>query len=648
LTSDRLQATAPRSADSQTRSASGLRRRFSGAERIEIASLVLALVMLVAAMIIEKRGADALLVVALCVVSAVLSSRRTAAEGARKLLTLSPDINLLMFIAAIGSAATGHAPEGAFLLLLFGIGAAGEHLAMERARSAILALTQLAPETAERLREDGSIERVGVEFVVPDDLVLVRPFDRISVDGEVTDGTSSVDQSGMTGESVPVDCGPGSPVFAGTMNGAGTLRVRVLVPSSQTMISRIAHIVEEAEAHKSRTHLFMERFERWYVPLVIVMALGVVTLPPMLGDGEARTWFLRGMAFLAAASPCALAIGTPAAVLCGLARAARLGALVKGGRHLERLSDVRVVAYDKTGTLTIGHPEVQRVSPVAGVSEEEVLSLAAAVDRHVEHPLAAAIVRAAKARGAPVIDATDVQQAPGFGASGRVDGVLVRVGRNTVSPIPPEGQLLVEEGLSLVCVVRGERALGFIGLGDVIRPDAAAAVQSVRGDGISVQVMLTGDHERSAQRVAQIVGIDRVVSDLRPDEKLREIEKLAREHGPVAMVGDGVNDAPALAGAAVGIAMGAAGSPIALETADVALLSDRLPLLPVLLRLARATRAMIRQNVIIAVTVMIIVAPLAALGVADIGPAVAMHEGSTVFVVLNALRLLRFRASPRS
>ncbi|HEX8911653.1 MAG TPA: heavy metal translocating P-type ATPase [Humisphaera sp.] len=580
----------------------------------------------------------------------------TAVNSLRELRMFHFDIDVLMLVAAVGAAAIGRWEEGGMLLLLFAVGTAGEEMAMDKARNAIHALAKLAPETA-TVRDAAGVDRaVRVADLKVGDRVVVRPFDRVPADGTVAEGTSAVDQAPITGESVPVEKQPGSPVFAGTINGEGLLVATVTKPAGESTLARVVRLVSEAQASKSPTQLFTAKIERFYVPGVLVATACLIVLPPVLGLGRWATWFYRAMAFLTAASPCALAIGTPAAVLAGIARSARMGVLIKGGAHLENLGRVRVVALDKTGTLTRGRPAVTDVVPTNGrTSADELLRVAAAVERSSSHPLAKAIADEATARRLPDAAATEVGQVPAKGLTGTVEGRAVKVGRpawaadgatnETGAAWAEAAGRLAAEGKSMVGVSVDGRPAGLIALADQPRPAAAAAVAALKAAGVGHVVMLTGDALPVARLVAGSVGIDAadVRADLLPEDKGTAVSALQERYGPLAMVGDGVNDAPAMALATVGVAMGGAGTDVALEAADVALMGDDLAKLPEAIALSRASRRVIAQNLVIALGTIAAVGPMAALGLVPLGLAVVLHEGSTVVVVLNALRLLRWR-----
>jgi Cd2+/Zn2+-exporting ATPase len=576
------------------------------------------------------------------------------------------DIEFLMLVAAAGAAALGEWFEGGLLLFLFAIGHALEGYAMGRARRAIEALAQLAPPTA-RVRRQGVETEVPVAELRVGDTVVIRPDERIAADGVVSAGTSSVDQAPVTGESVPVDkqpaadlgaaladadsAPPESRVFAGTLNGPGALDVVVTRPAGQSTLARVVELVAQAETERSPTQRFTDRFEKVFVPSVLALVLGLLFAWVVVDETFAES-FYRAMAVLVAASPCALAIATPSAVLSGVARAGRSGVLVKGGGPLEALGGLTSIAFDKTGTLTKGEPRVTDVVPAAGATEAELIAAVVAAERLSEHPLARAVVRDLEAKapaGAPRAD--DAQSVTGHGLRARIGGDAVLVGKPALftldggAPAPDDllqtDARLKADGRSTMLVSRGVRFLGVVGLMDTPRENVAAVLERLRVLGIERTIMISGDAQAVADAVAREVGIDHARGDLLPEDKVDAIRAL-RESGEVAMVGDGVNDAPAMARATVGIAMGAAGSDVALETADVALMADDLSRLPFAVGLSRMARRIIRQNLWMSLGMVAFLVPATVLGL-GIGPAVALHEGSTLIVVFNALRLLAYR-----
>lgn len=567
------------------------------------------------------------------------------------------NIDLLMVVAAAGAAALGEWAEGALLLFLFSLGHALEHYALGRARNAIKALGTLAPSKATVLREENGVQRevtLPIAEVKLGDQVVVKPAERVPVDGTVREGRSGVNQAPITGESVPVDKAPGDPVFAGTVNGEGALVIDVTAAIGDRTLDRVIKLVSEAQTQKAPTQQFTERFARIFVPVVLVGDVLLIVVPPLLGLLSWPEAFARAMAVLVAASPCALALGTPAAVLSGIAQAARNGVLIKGGAYLESLGSIRSLALDKTGTITVGEPSVTDIVPMPGVDETLLLGNAAAVEQRSQHPLAKAVVRAAEQRTLALPDAGELQSITARGVRAPVGGRPVEIGRALLFEdagvaVPQDVRDAVarlEAGGRSTMIVRWvghtPEFLGVLGLADEPRANARDTLVALRAAGIQRIIMLTGDNAGVGNAVGTAVGVDEVRAGLLPEDKVTAIRELAAQ-GPVAMVGDGVNDAPALAHATVGIAMGGAGTAAALETADVALMGDDLGRLPFAIGLSRAARRVIRQNLYVSLGVIAGLVVVTVTGVAGIGPAVIAHEGSTLIVIANALRLLRYR-----
>ena len=569
---------------------------------------------------------------------------REAVESLRK---RQFDIDTLMLVAAAGAAALGAWEEGALLLFLFSLGHALEHLAMDRARKAIEALAELAPKTAMVQRKGMEME-VRVEELLRGDRVIVKPGQRIPADGQVESGTSAVDQAPVTGESMPVDKQPGDKVFAGTVNGEGVLVIEVTKLAQESTLARMVTMVAEAQTQKSPTQRFTDRFERIFVPVVLVGAVLLIVLPPLFGFPFAES-FYRAMAVLVAASPCALAIATPSAVLSGIARAARGGVLIKGGVHLENLGVLTAIAFDKTGTLTVGKPKVTDVVVITG-DEARLLTIAAAVESRSAHPLAQAVATAAKEHGLSWREADDVEAVTGKGVRADFEGQKVAIGNARLfdgGSIPEELQQhvlrLQAEGKTIMLVQVDGQFLGVVALADTPRDGVREVMERLGQLGIQKTIMLTGDNEGVGRAIANSVGLNEVKAGLLPEDKVKAMEELEARYGQVAMVGDGVNDAPAMARATVGIAMGGASTDVALETADVALMADDLSRLPFAVALSRASRRIIRQNVWVSLGVVALLIPATLFGWAGIGLAVLVHEGSTLVVVINALRLLAYK-----
>jgi Cd2+/Zn2+-exporting ATPase len=560
------------------------------------------------------------------------------------------NVDLLMVTAAAGAAGVDAWAEGAVLLGLFSTSNALEHHALGRTRRAVRALMELSPEVATVVRPElpGGEAVVPVEELRLDDVVLVRPGERVAVDGVVIAGLSACDQGAITGESVPVEKHPGDNVFAGTINTTGALRVRVMKLAQESTLAKIIGFVEEAREQKSRTQRFTDAFEGKYAVGVIAFSVLVAVVPWAFFGVDFGSSFYRAMTLLVVASPCALVISTPASTLSGLANAARHGILFKGGGYLEDAGLIRTVAFDKTGTLTEGRPRLTDVVPLDGVDEAELLRRAASAERLSEHHLGQAIIVAAGERGLPLEEPRDFRAVPGKGIVAHVDGNEVAIGNEALFAefgARPDRAVdvvarLRSEGKTTMLVGDRRGIQGVLAVADVVRPAAADVVRSLRRLGITRTVMLTGDNQRVAAAIAEELGIDEVEADLLPEEKLTTIRRLM-EDGPVAMVGDGVNDAPALATATLGIAMGGAGTDVALETADVVLMADDLTKLPYAIALSRRTRRTIIQNLTFSLAVIVILVTSAlSIGI-PLPLGVVGHEGSTIIVVLNGLRLLR-------
>jgi len=558
------------------------------------------------------------------------------------------DINVLMVLAVSGAVILGEWLEAATVIWLFAIAQWLEFRSMDRARHAIRALMTLAPATAV-VRRGGSELEVPVSEVTIDDRVVVKPGQRIPLDGAVVQGASSVNQAPITGESWPVDKHAGDEVFAGTINGSGALEILVTRMAADTTLAHIVRLVEQAQRQRAPVQTFVERFARVYTPAVVVLAVLLAALPPLVGGADVATWAYRGIALLVVACPCALVISTPVSIVSALTAAARAGVLVKGGAHLERLAAVRCVAFDKTGTLTAGRLTVTDVIGVDDVPTHGVLGVAAALESRSEHPIGRAIVAHAASTGLAVEPGAGYRALPGLGAEATVADVPAVVGSHRLfeerALCTPSLHARMEEvegrGANLVLVGQAGAPLGVIGFTDEVRPEGREAVAGLKREGIREVVLLTGDSQAHADVVMAGVGLDQARAGLMPDDKVRAVDELRRRHGAVAMVGDGVNDAPALAAADVGIAMGAAGSDVAIETADVALMSDDLRQLPFVVRLAHATLRNIRVNVALAIGLKLAFVVLASAGLATLWMAVLADTGASLIVTANGLALLR-------
>ncbi|SFN38142.1 heavy metal translocating P-type ATPase [Salegentibacter flavus] len=593
----------------------------------------------------------------------------TAKEAVETVAKGGFEIDFLMLVAAIGAAILGEWAEGALLLFLFSLGHALEHYAMNKARKSIAALAELAPKTA-LVKKDGKTEEVGIEKLNIGDIIVVKPNSKISADGVVVDGKSSVNQAPITGESVPVDKIPvedvdkdysevddikdENRVFAGTINGNNTLEIKVIKAAKDSTLSRLVKLVNEAQTQKSPTQLLTDKFEKYFVPSVLIL-VGALLFAFLVIDEPFSASFYRAMAVLVAASPCALAISTPSAVLSGVARAARGGVLIKGGRPLEDLGELTALAFDKTGTLTEGKPKLTQVVALGDISENELLKIAIAVESLSDHPLAKAVVRDGKERleGEEIPDASNLEAVLGKGIKATLGNDKIYVGNldlyeelNDTIPseeITTKVRDLEGGGNTTMLLRKNEEYIGILALMDTPREAAKRTLSELKKIGIKRMIMLTGDNQKVADAVAEEIGLTDAWGSLLPEEKVEAIKKLKEKESKVAMVGDGVNDAPAMANSTVGIAMGAAGSDVALETADIALMADKLETLPFAIGLSRKAKAIIKQNLWVSLGIVALLIPATIFGFANIGVAVVIHEGSTLLVVFNALRLLAYK-----
>ena len=579
-------------------------------------------------------------------------------------------IDSLMLVAAAGAASLGKWEEGALLLFLFSLGHALENYAMNKAKKSIAALSELVPSTA-FIKRNGQQVEVKIEELIVGDVIIVKPNSKVAADGVIVAGSGFINQAPITGESMPADKQPvenpedmfdlqtlpdENRAFAGTINGSNVLEIKVLKIAQDSTLARLVTLVKEAESQKSPTQQLTDKFEKYFVPLVLVLVVILMFSYLFTSETFAQT-FYRAMVVLVAASPCALAISTPSAVLAGVARAARQGVLIKGGRPLEDLGSLSAVAFDKTGTLTEGKPRLTNVIPFGETTKTELLTIAVAVEQLSDHPLASAIVNGGREilKTNYVAGAKNIEALTARGIKAIYKEQTVHIGNRrlfeelTGSPVPEEitrqMAALESEGHTAMILHKGTQYLGIISVMDVARKEAAETLFKLKQIGIRRMIMLTGDNQNVANAVAATIGITDPMGGLLPEDKVRAIEKLKAEEGRVAMVGDGVNDAPAMAKSTVGIAMGAAGSDVALETADIALMADKLENLPFAIGLSRKAERIIKQNLWLSLGIVAILIPSAIFGWASIGIAVIIHEGSTLLVVANALRLLAYKTS---
>lgn len=560
-----------------------------------------------------------------------------------------PDMNLLMAVAVAGAIGIGEYFEAATVAFLFALSLTLEAWSVGRARRAVAALMALSPPRARVRTPDGRDDLLDVHAVAIGSAVIVKPGEKFPLDGRITKGETTANQAPITGESRPVSKTIGDEVFAGTINDDGAVEIVTTKVAADTTLARIARMVGDAQAKRAPSEQWVETFARYYTPAAMLLAILVAAIPPMLFGGAFAYWFYQALVLLVIACPCALVISTPVSIVAALASAARHGVLIKGGLHVETPGRIRAIALDKTGTLTEGQPQVQQVVPLSGHDERELLEIASAIEQRSEHPLARAIVRYAESRNRHPQPVDDYQTLKGKGAAARLNGTLVWIGSHRLleeraqetAEMHAQLEALSAAGSSIVVVGNDDHVCGFIAIGDRVRDAARQTVADLRAAGIQHVIMLTGDNHGTARAVAAATGVDEVRAELLPEDKVAAIEELVARYGVVAMVGDGVNDAPALARSSLGIAMGAAGTDAALETADVALMSDDLARIPWLIRHSRRTLAIIRQNIVAALAVKAAFIVLTLAGHASLWAAIAADTGMSLVVVFNALRLLR-------
>lgn len=562
---------------------------------------------------------------------------------------LRPDMNLLMTVAVVGAAGLGDWFEASTVAFLFSVSLLLEKWSVSHARRAVETLLDLTPPMARLLRPDGSQAEVSPDQVPVGAMLLVKPGERFPLDGRVIQGSSHVNQAPITGESLPVTKSPGDVIFAGTINGEGALEIESTKPSGSTTLAHLIRMVSEAQSRRSRSEQWVERFAKVYTPVVLGLSLAFFVIPPLLFGGSWSEWFYRALVLLVIACPCALVISTPVSVVAAIAAAARQGVLIKGGAFVEVPGRLRAIAFDKTGTLTEGKPTVVAVIPLDGHTESELLERIASLEARSEHPLGKAILAYAQERNVPLRSVEDYQIIPGMGAIARFDGKTYWLGSHRyleergqeTEEVHAKLKALSQGGVTVVIVGNERHVCGYVALADRVRPSALKAVETLRVLGIESIVMLTGDNTPTAKAIAQASGVDDVRADLLPADKVTAIENLVSQFGSVAMVGDGVNDAPAMARASLGIAMGAAGSDTALETADIALMSDDLTRIPWLVAHSRRALGIIRMNIALSLSIKVIFVALTFLGFASLWAAIAADMGASLLVIFNGLRLLR-------
>lgn len=623
-------------------------------EKIEVAFTVINALTALTAFIGAGLGWDPSLIFGLYFVSYVTGGWFGVMASIEALKEKTLNVDLLMILAALGAAAIGQPAEGATLLFLFSLSNTLQTYAMDRSRKAIEKLLDLRPAQA-TVRRGSRLISLPIEQLTLGDIVLVRPGERFPIDGEVTSGESDVNQATITGESMPVHKQMNDLVFAGTVNGTGSLEIRVTRLAKDTTLARIVKMVEDAQATKANTQQMLDTFEQKYAIFVLAAAVLLIFVPWLLLGHAFQPTFYRAMTWLVVASPCALVISTPASILSAIANGARNGVLFKGGVHLEKTATLKVLAFDKTGTLTSGKPAMTGLQTFGDMKEDEMLRLVAALESRSEHPLAKAIVQAAHARDLNLPPSMDFRAIPGQGVEGTVDSHHLWIGNermfverdvNIPADILTKASAMQEEGQTAMFVyeVKSQKFLGLLGVADTLREDAVEMIKALKAAGIEHVVMLTGDNTKVAAKIAARAGVDEFHADLLPQDKVTVLKSLQKKYGPVAMVGDGVNDAPSLATADIGIAMGGAGTDVAIETADVVLMSDDLRKIPFSINLARQARKVVWQNLTFSMAVIVLLVAGAFGTDLALPLGVVGHEGSTVLVVLNGLRLLGFRA----
>lgn len=571
-----------------------------------------------------------------------------AVFAARK---LQPDMNLLMVVAMIGAMILGEWFEGAMVSLLFALSLLLEHWSVERSRRAISSLIEMTPKTARYRDESGQIRNVEVEYIPIGATVIVRPGEKMPLDGTVLSGSTTVNQAPITGESMPVKKNVNDAVYAGTINQDGAIEIKATKNASDTTLARIIHMVEEAQSRRAPSQQWVDKFAYYYTPAMMALAAAIAILPPLLFADDWSEWIYRGLVILVIACPCALVISTPVSIVSGLTAAARNGVLIKGGIHLEAVSRLRALCLDKTGTLTYGHPEVQQVIPFNDHALKELLQIAATLEMHSEHPLARAILRKAENEGIIPGSAEDFQVIKGKGAEAKIDGRLFWIGSHRLmdekgqenQEIHNKAEYLEDAGHSVIAIGNDKHVCGLISVADGVRENALITVQAIKQAGVHRVVMLTGDNTGSAAGVAKATGVDEFRAELLPEDKVEAVESLVSQFHQVAMVGDGVNDAPAMAVATIGVAMGAIGTDVAIETADIALMSDDLYKLPWLIKHSHRTLRTIKQNITFALSLKLVFIILALLNIATLWMAIAADMGASLLVIFNGLKLLSIK-----
>lgn len=620
----------------------------------ELRRAILSGICLAVAYGLENFGGPGAAFIPLYLAAMLLGGWGNLKKAARALPRRNFNMSVLMSVALVGALAIGQYEEGATIAFLYAVSEMLEEWTMEKARRSIRQLMDIAPKTA-WVRRAGTEAEVPVEDIYVGDIMIIRPGEKIAMDGEIIKGESAINQAAINGESIPAEKSPGDAVFAGTLNTYGALEVKVTKLVHDTTIAKVIHMVEEAHGRRAPSQAFVERFAAVYTPVVMAMAVGIILIPPLLLGYEWAPWIYRGLALLLVSCPCALVVSTPVALVSAISNAAKNGVLIKGGIYLEETGALNAIAFDKTGTLTKGEPVVTDIVPMANLAENKLLEMAASLEARSEHPLAAAIVRDAQKRGHQIAPVEDFTAIAGRGAQGTIDGQLVYIGNPrlfdelgiSLTPLAKEVERMQGQGKTAMIVGTKTTFFGIIAVADEMRETSAATITALKQAGIQHAIMLTGDNTATAKAMATQVGVDEYQAELLPQDKVAAVQTLLGKYGKVAMVGDGVNDAPALALSTVGIAMGGAGTDTALETADVVLMADDLSKLPFTIRLSRKALAVIRQNITFSLIIKAVAILAVFPGWLTLWLAILADMGATILVTLNSLRLLQVKANER-
>jgi len=613
----------------------------------ELRRAVISGVALIIAYIIEKLGMPASIFIPIYLVAMVSGGWGNFRKAAFALPKLNFNMSVLMSVAVLGAVAIGKYEEGATVAFLYAISEMLEAWTMDKARQSIRDLMDIAPKVA-RIRRGNEEVEIPVEEIMTGDIMIIRPGEKIAMDGVIIKGESAINQAAITGESIPAEKGPGAEVYAGTLNSYGSLEIEVTKLVQDTTIAKIIHMVEDAQSKRAPSQAFVERFAAVYTPIVLALALGIVLIPPLLLGYAWSPWIYRGLALLVVACPCALVVSTPVAIVSAISNAAKHGVLIKGGIYLEEMGALNAIAFDKTGTLTKGEPTVTDIIPISSLSESELLEIAANIEMLSEHPLAVSIVKAAESRGIQLTPADNFKAITGLGGQATIDNQNIYIGNLrlfqeqaiSTTAVVHQVEKLQLEGKTAMIVGTKDSFLGIIAVADEIRAKSAAAISELKRAGLSKTIMLTGDNVMTAKAMAAQVGVDEFRADLLPQDKVTAIQELLKNYGKVAMIGDGINDAPALALSTVGIAMGGAGTDTALETADVALMADDLSKLPFAIRLSRDALSIIKQNITFSLVIKVVAILAVFPGWLTLWLAIMADMGASIIVTLNSLRLL--------